>query len=101
MPGKKIRVGLVGVGNCAAGLVQAVELVKEDPKQTFDTVTNQKIAGYGIEDIQFTSAFDVGENKIGKPLSQAIYETPNAVNWKGKVTDCEVEVMPSPVMDGV
>ncbi|MHB1908575.1 MAG: inositol-3-phosphate synthase [Nitrososphaerales archaeon] len=93
----KIRVGLVGIGNCAAGLVQAVDLVKSGEAK------NQKprLGRYGVEDIEFVSAFDVGSNKIGKPLSKAIYESPNLVSWKQSVSGCDVLVMPSPVLDGV
>ena len=95
----QVRVGIVGVGNCAAGLIQAVDLVKSqqvDPK-----LTHPSIGGYEISDIHFASAFDVGTNKVGKPLGRAIYESPNMVRWKQSVSDCDVQVMASPVLDGV
>jgi myo-inositol-1-phosphate synthase len=95
-----IKVGVVGVGNCAAGLIQAVDLVKSEQ---IDSKYHQrpKIGGYDVKDVEFVSAFDVGSNKVGKPLSKAIYESPNMVRWKEHVSDCDVEVMPSPVLDGV
>ncbi len=96
-----IRVGIVGVGNCAAGLVQAVNLVKS---QEIDArgYSHPNIGEFGLEDIEFVSAFDVGSNKIGKPLAEAIYESPNMVRWKESVSGCmDVEVMASPVLDGV
>ncbi|MDG6996070.1 MAG: inositol-3-phosphate synthase [Nitrososphaerota archaeon] len=98
MPG--IRVGIIGVGNCAAGLIQGVDLQREGKPGT-KKASFPKIGGCGVEDIQFVSAFDVGSNKIGKPLGKAIYEFPNMVKWKDFVTGCNVEVMESPVLDGV
>lgn len=95
-----IRAGIVGVGNCAAGLIQGVDLQKSG-KVNAKTIEHQKIGGYGIEDIRFVSAFDVGANKIGKPLAKAIYESPNMVRWKDSVSDCDLEVIESPVLDGV
>ena len=56
---------------------------------------------YAIEDIEFVSAFDVGANKVGKPLSRAIYEPPNVVRWTDSVSNAEVAVMESPILDGV
>ncbi|MCL4519409.1 MAG: myo-inositol-1-phosphate synthase, partial [Thaumarchaeota archaeon] len=94
------KVGVVGVGNCASGLIQGVALQREGKART-KNASSPKIGGYGIEDIQFVSAFDVGANKIGKQLGNAIYESPNMVRWKASVTGCDIEVMESPVLDGV
>lgn len=96
----RIRVGVVGVGNCAAGLIQAVDLAKSEQINS-KYRHRPKIGGYEVKDVEFVSAFDVGSNKIGKPLSKAIYESPNMVRWKQSVSDCDVEVLPSPVLDGV
>jgi myo-inositol-1-phosphate synthase len=98
----KVRVGLVGVGNCAAGLVQAIEIVRTGKSKDDDFAASHPMIGeYDVEDISFASAFDVGSNKIGKPLCKAIYESPNLVRWKETVSDCDIEVMPSPILDGV
>lgn len=98
----KVRVRLVGVGNCAAGLVQAIEIAKTRKSKDDDfAATHPMIGEYDVEDISFASAFDVGSNKIGKPLGKAIYESPNLVRWKETVSDCDIEVMPSPILDGV
>jgi myo-inositol-1-phosphate synthase len=98
---KQINVGIIGVGNCAAGLVQAVELARESKPKGTNPSDHPEIDGYNVEDIQFVSAFDVGSNKIGKPLSKAIFESPNLVHWKDSVKSCDFEIMPSPVLDGV
>ncbi|MEM4726329.1 MAG: inositol-3-phosphate synthase, partial [Nitrososphaerales archaeon] len=87
----KIRVGIIGVGNCASALVQGIEFYKTTGESEIGLM-HQEIGGYKLEDITFTSAFDVGENKVGKLLSEAIYEEPNLVKWVSKVSNCDVVV---------
>jgi helicase len=65
----------VGVGNCASGIIQGIELCKRGDKDA-RALGNAKIGSYRIEDIDFVSAFDVGANKVGKPLKKAIYLAP-------------------------
>jgi myo-inositol-1-phosphate synthase len=96
----KIRVGIIGVGNCASALVQGIEYYKTTGESEIGLMYPE-IGGYRIEDIVFTSAFDVGENKVGQPLSEAIYKEPNLVRWVPKVSNCEVIVKEAPILDGV
>jgi len=96
----KIRAGIVGVGNCASGIIQGIELCKRGDKDA-KSLGNASIGGYKIEEIDFVSAFDVGANKVGKPLSKAIYLEPNMVNWTDRVSGCEAVVRESPTLDGV
>ena len=96
----KIRVGIIGVGNCASALVQGIEYYKTKGESEVGLM-HHEIGGYRLEDIIFTSAFDVGENKVGQPLSEAIYKEPNLVRWVPKVSDCDVIVKESPILDGV
>ena len=96
----KIRAGIVGVGNCASGIIQGIELCKRGDKDA-RALGNKKIGAYRIEDIDFVSAFDVGANKVGKPLSKAIYLGPNMVRWTDGVSGCDATVKESPVLDGV
>jgi len=97
----KIRVGVVGVGNCFAGLVQGIEYYKRSETKRIGLM-HEVLGGYGIEDIEFTSAFDVGADKVGKPLSEAIYADPNYVRWVDSVSACgETVVKESPILDGV
>jgi len=77
----RIKVGLVGIGNCFAGLIQGIEYYRQNPSQEVTGIIHDKLAGYGIHDIDFVCGFDVGENKVGKPLNDAIYEFPNMVDW--------------------
>ncbi len=95
-----VKVGVIGIGNCASGIIQGVYLRKSGNKEA-QMYGNDKIGKYGIEDIEFVSAFDVGANKIGKPLSKAIFQAPNVVDWVGAVPGSDAVVMESPVLDGV
>ncbi len=97
----KIKVGVVGVGNCFAGLVQGIEYYKRNKTKRIGLM-HEDLGGYGIEDIEFTSAFDVAADKVGKPLSEAIYADPNYVRWVDSVSSCgKTIVKESPILDGV
>jgi len=100
---KRIRVGLVGIGNCFAGLIQGIEYYRQNPSQEVTGIIHDKLAGYGIHDIDFVCGFDVGDNKVGKLLNEAIYEYPNMVNWIPKETmpKTDAKVYESPALDGV
>ncbi len=96
-----IKVGVIGVGNCFAGLVQGIEYYKNNKEQKLGLM-HEEIGGYGIGDIRVVSAFDVGENKIGKTLTEAIYADPNYVKWVDNVSCCDSTVVKeSPILDGV
>jgi myo-inositol-1-phosphate synthase len=96
----KIKVGIVGIGNCFAGLIQGIEFYKKTKSKI--GLMHEKIGGYGVDDIDFVSAFDISENKVGIPLSEAIYAEPNEVDWVKKVSGVDdIIVKESPVLDGV
>lgn len=74
----KIRVGIIGVGNCASSLVQGVEYYKNAKETDFiPGVMHVNLGGYHIRDIEFVAAFDIDRNKVGKDLSEAIFTWPN------------------------
>ncbi|MCE9652200.1 MAG: inositol-3-phosphate synthase [Nitrosarchaeum sp.] len=100
---KRIRVGLVGIGNCFAGLIQGIEYYRQNPSQEVTGIIHDELAGYGIHDIDFVCGFDVGDNKVGTPLNEAIYAYPNMVNWipKEKMPKTDAKVYESPLLDGV
>ena len=98
---RKIRVGIIGVGNCFAGLVQGMEYYRLNPDKKIIGIMHEKIGDYSIFDIEFTSAFDVSENKIGKSLDEAIYQPPNCVDWIQKIPKNNAIVNEAPVLDGV
>lgn len=97
---KDIRVGVIGVGNCFAGLVQGIEFYRKHPEKEIIGIMNPQIGGYQIYDINFVSAFDVAKNKVGKPLHLAVYKQPNKVNWT-KLPKSKVMVSEAPVLDGI
>ncbi|MDH3657889.1 MAG: inositol-3-phosphate synthase, partial [Nitrosopumilus sp.] len=99
----RIKVGLVGIGNCFSGLIQGIEYYRKNPSQQVTGIIHDNLAGYGIHDIDFVCGFDVGENKVGKPLNEAIYEYPNMVDWipKDEMPKSNATVYESPVLDGV
>jgi myo-inositol-1-phosphate synthase len=75
---KKVRVAIIGVGNCASSLVQGAEFYKDAADdQRIPGLMHVNLGGYHIRDIEFTAAFDVVEGKVGKDLSEAIYAYPN------------------------
>jgi myo-inositol-1-phosphate synthase len=74
----KVRVAIIGVGNCASSLVQGVEYYKDaDPEELVPGLMHVDLGGYHIRDIEFTAAFDVTTDKVGKELSEAIWAHPN------------------------
>ncbi len=100
MPKKPIRVGIVGVGNCFAGLIQGIEFYRRDPAKKVIGLMHRKIGPYDFKDIDFVSAFDVGANKIGRTLDKAVYAQPNLVNWV-KLPKLKTCVREAPILDGV
>lgn len=75
---KKVRVAIIGVGNCASSLVQGVHYYQNAKDDDFvPGLMHVDLGGYHISDIEFTAAFDVDTNKVGKDLSEAIYTAPN------------------------
>ena len=75
---KKVRVAIIGVGNCASSFVQGVHYYKDaKERDKVPGIMHVNLGGYHIRDIQFTAAFDIDANKVGKDLSEAIYTYPN------------------------
>ena len=100
---EKIKVALVGLGNCFSGLIQGIEYYRQNPSQQVIGIIHDKLRDYSIHDIEFVAGFDVGENKVGKPVNEAIYELPNMVDWipKDKMPKTNGKVYESPALDGV
>jgi myo-inositol-1-phosphate synthase len=74
----KVRVAIVGVGNCASSLVQGVEYYKDaSPAETVPGLMHVDLGGYHVRDIEFVAAFDVDKQKVGRDLSEAIWAGQN------------------------
>lgn len=97
---KKIKVGVIGVGNCFAGLIQGIEYYKKNKNKKIIGLMHRKVGPYNFDDIEFSSAFDVGKNKVGKRLDEAVFASPNMVNWI-KLPKIKTIVKEAPVLDGV
>jgi myo-inositol-1-phosphate synthase len=75
---KKVRVAIIGVGNCASSLVQGVEYYRNARTDEFvPGLMHVNLGGYHIGDIEFSAAFDIADTKVGKDLSEAIFAPPN------------------------
>jgi myo-inositol-1-phosphate synthase len=75
---KKVRVAIIGVGNCASSFVQGVHYYRNaKPSDRIPGLMHVQLGDYHISDIEFTCAFDVDVNKVGKDLSEAIFAAPN------------------------
>jgi myo-inositol-1-phosphate synthase len=74
----KVRVAIIGVGNCANSLLQGVEYYKDSPDDEFvPGLMHVNLGGYHVRDIEFVAAFDVTTDKVGKDLADAIWAHPN------------------------
>ena len=74
----KVRVAIIGVGNCANSLLQGVEYYKDaDPETFVPGLMHVDLGGYHVRDVEFTAAFDVTKDKVGKDLADAIWAHPN------------------------
>jgi len=74
----KVRVAIIGVGNCANSLLQGVEYYKDaDPDEFVPGLMHVDLGGYHVRDVEFTAAFDVNVTKVGKDLADAIWGKPN------------------------
>ena len=77
-PGNPVRVGIIGVGNCASALVQGVEYYRDAaPEDTVPGLMHVDLGGYHVRDIEFTCGFDIDRTKVGLDLADAIFAGPN------------------------
>ena len=98
----KIRVGIVGVGNCASSLVQGVEYYRNARDDEFiPGLMHPVLGGYAVRDIEFTVAIDIDRNKVGKDLSQAIFQEPNNTRTFADVPHKGVTVVKGMTHDGL
>ncbi|MFQ6014737.1 MAG: inositol-3-phosphate synthase [Anaerolineae bacterium] len=93
----KVRVAILGVGNCASSLVQGVEHYRQAREDEFvPGLMHVNLGGYHIADIEFSAAFDVNSDKVGKDLSEAIFTPPN-----NTIKFCDVPHLGVPVARGM
>jgi myo-inositol-1-phosphate synthase len=98
----KVRVAIVGVGNCASSLVQGRYHYADAKDDDFiPGLMHVNLGGYRIRDIEFVAAFDVDKNKVGKDLSEAIYQKPNNTFVFQQVPNMGVKVERGMTHDGL
>ncbi|MCJ7715116.1 MAG: inositol-3-phosphate synthase [Anaerolineales bacterium] len=102
MAKKKVRVAIIGIGNCASALVQGVHYYQNAPDDKFiPGLMNPVLGGYHISDIEFSAAIDIAKNKVGKDLNEAIWEEPNNTIKFSEVPKLNVTVSRGMTHDGL
>lgn len=99
---KKVRVAIIGVGNCASSLVQGIEFYKNTPEDaSVPGIMHVNLGGYHIRDIEFTLGIDINATKVGKDLSEAIFAEPNNTYKFSDVPKMNVPVVRGMTHDGL
>lgn len=97
MSKKKVRVAIIGVGNCASSLVQGIEFYRNTPDNaSVPGLMHVNLGGYHIRDVVFTLGIDINATKVGKDLSEAIFAEPN-----NTYKFCDVPKLNVPVVRGM
>ena len=100
--GKTVRIALIGAGNCASALVQGVQFYRDaDPREFVPGLMHVDLGGYHVRDLQFTAAFDIDVQKVGKDLSEAIFCPPNNTCKFAEVPRLNVPVYRGMTHDGL
>ncbi|MCX7816539.1 MAG: inositol-3-phosphate synthase [Syntrophales bacterium] len=96
----EIRIGIVGVGNCASSLIQGIHYYAD--KKDAIGLMHYSIGGYEPGDIKVVAAFDIDARKVNKPLHEAVFVLPNCTKrLVQSLPDLGVKVMMGPVFDGI
>ncbi len=99
---EKVRVAIVGVGNCASSFVQGVHYYRDAPADQFvPGLMHVNLGGYHVGDIEFSAAFDIDANKVGKDLSEAIFSGQNNTMKFSDVPNLGVKVHRGMTHDGL
>src|SRR5487761_1247222 len=98
----KVRVAIVGVGNCASSFVQGVQYYRDASRTDFvPGLMHVDLGGYHISDIEFVAAFDIDKKKVGLDLSKAIFAGPNNTVKFSDVPKLDVKVERGMTHDGI
>jgi len=99
---KKVKLAVVGVGNCASSLIQGIEYYKHHHNEHSDGIMQPNINGWRPQDIEIVAAFDVDKRKIGLPIEKAIFVEPNCTTVFQKFIPVNgVRVKMGQLLDGV
>jgi myo-inositol-1-phosphate synthase len=99
---RKVRVAIIGVGNCASSLVQGVQFYRHASEDDFvPGLMHVDLGGYHVRDIEFTAAFDISATKVGRDLGEAIFAPPNNTARFAEVSPLGVKVHRGMTHDGL
>ena len=99
---RKVRVAIIGVGNCASALVQGVHFYRAAPEnEAVPGLMHVNLGGYHVGDIEFSAAFDIDANKVGQDLATAIGTAPNNTIRFAEVPPTGVIVQRGNLLDGL
>jgi myo-inositol-1-phosphate synthase len=98
----KVRVALVGVGNCASSLVQGLHYYRNAiGNEPIPGLMSPDLGGYAVRDIEISAAFDVNRTKVGRDVAEAIFAEPNNTQKFAQVPATGIKVARGPVLDGI
>ena len=99
---RKVRIGIVGVGNCASSLVQGLTFYRDaQSNEPTPGLMHVELGGYHISDIEISAAFDVNVTKVGKDVSEAVFAHPNNTQCFSSVAPTGVRVCRGITLDGL
>jgi len=99
---EKIKIAIIGLGNCASSLIQGIHYYKDKKGEDAIGLMHWDIGGFKPSDIEVVAAFDIDERKVGKDISEAIFAKPNCTTvFCPKIEKTGVKVSMGKVLDGV
>src|SRR3712207_3083496 len=102
MNSSKVRVGIVGVGNCASSFVQGLSYYRDaNGNEPIPGLMNVEVGGYHISDVEVSAAFDVNASKVGRDVSEAIFAEPNNTQRFAAVPQSGIIVNRGKTLDGL
>jgi myo-inositol-1-phosphate synthase len=102
MGARKVRVGIVGVGNCASSFVQGLSYYRDAKgNEPVPGLMNVELGGYHVGDVEISAAFDVSASKVGRDVSEAIFADPNNTQRFAAVPECGILVHRGRTLDGL
>jgi myo-inositol-1-phosphate synthase len=102
MGSAKVRVGIVGVGNCASSFVQGLSYYRDaDGNEPVPGLMNVEFGGYHVSDVEISAAFDVNARKVGRDVSEGIFAAPNNTQLFAGVPPCGIRIHRGPTLDGL
>jgi myo-inositol-1-phosphate synthase len=102
MGSSKVRVAIVGVGNCASSFVQGLSYYRDaEGNEPVPGLMNVQLGGYHVADVELSAAFDVNASKVGRDVSAAIFSRPNNTQRFSAVPQSGIRVHRGPTLDGL